>query len=324
MEIKRDSGIHLPGCGVWLDSLRARPLGVVSHAHSDHAAWHEETILTPATAALMQARRGSRNQIIHETPFHQPHEYSSARITLIPAGHVLGSAQVLVEGEEGTLLYTGDFKLRKSLTSERAISLRADTLVMECTFGLPRYRFPAAEQVQTEIIAFCRKAMEDRCVPVLLAYSIGKAQELLAMLEPSGLSAILHPSVYKIAKVYERFGISFGEFEEGNGSAYEGKVFIYPPNTREQLSHISNLRIAIASGWAMEKGAIYRYACDAAFVLSDHADYDELLQHVQAVAPKRVFVVHGFTEEFARDLRRLGVEALALEGKNQLELPLGF
>src|SRR5476651_2447428 len=99
MEVKRENGIYLPGCGVWLDSLRSRPLGVVSHAHSDHAAWHEETVLTPATAALMQARKGSGNKTIHETQFHQPHEHSSARITLLPAGHVLGSAQVLVENE---------------------------------------------------------------------------------------------------------------------------------------------------------------------------------------------------------------------------------
>ncbi len=322
MEVRHSNGIHLPACDVWFDSLKSRSMGVVTHAHSDHAAWHEETVVTPATAALMRVRRGYRNKIIHETPFHQPHEHASARITLLPAGHVLGSAQVYLECHEGTILYTGDFKLRRSLTSERAVAVKADTLVMECTFGIPRYRFPTKEEIQADIVSFCQRAIEDRCVPVLLAYSIGKAQELLAMLKGSGLRAVLHSAVYKMAQVYECFGITFAEFEEYDGTNHLGRVIIYPPNVRDQLHHISKIKVAIASGWAMDRGAIYRYGCDAAFPLSDHADYDELLQHVKDVGPKRVFTVHGFVEEFARDLRRLGIEALALGGRNQLELNL--
>lgn len=322
MEVRRGNGIHLPGCDVWFDSLKSRSFGVVTHAHSDHAAWHEKTILTSPTAALMRARRGYRNKTIHETPFFHPYEHSSARITLIPAGHVLGSAQVLLECETGTILYTGDFKLRKSLTSEQATAVHADTLVMECTFGRPRYRFPTNAEIQGQIITFCHNALNDGHVPILLAYSIGKSQELLAMLKSAGLKVVLHAMVFKMAQIYERFGISFAEFEEYDGTNHAGCVLIYPPNIRDQLAHIPKIKVAIASGWAMDKGAIYRYRCDSAFPLSDHADYDELVEYVRQVSPKRVYTVHGFVEEFARDLRRLGIEALALGGENQLEFPL--
>jgi len=319
MEIRQQGGIHLPGCGVWFDSLKSRVLGVVTHAHSDHAAWHEETVLTPATAALMRARRGCRNKTVHEVPLGESREFASARITLLPAGHVMGSAQILLQSEAGSVLYTGDFKRRASLTSERAETVHAETLIMECTFGRPHYRFPPVEEIRADILAFCRLALEEGQTPVLLAYSIGKSQELLAILATAKLKAALHPSVYKMARVYEAFGTRFAAYEECDGTNITGKVLIYPPNTRGSLEHLDKLRFAIVSGWALDRGAIYRYRCEAAFPLSDHADYEELLQHVAEVSPRWVFTVHGFTEEFARDLRRMGVEALALGGRNQLE-----
>lgn len=319
MEVRRANGIHLPGCDIWLDSLRSRAVGVVTHAHSDHAAWHEETVLTPPTAALMRARRGYRNKVVREIPFHQPYEHERARITLLPAGHVMGSAQVFIECGGGSVLYTGDFKLRDSLTSEAAIAIQADTLIMECTFGLPRYRFPKAADTHTGIVEFCRKSLKEGCIPVLLAYSIGKAQELLALLGRAEFDSVLHSAVFKMAQVYEGFGTKFGTYEEWSGGDVSGKVVIFPPNVRDQLDGIPHLKFACVSGWAMDRGAIYRYRCDAAFPLSDHADYDELLEYVRRVKPKRVFTIHGFVEEFARDLRALGIDALALGGKNQLE-----
>jgi Cft2 family RNA processing exonuclease len=195
MEVKFDRGISIPGCGVWLDARRKQPLAVVTHAHSDHAAWHAETVLTPATAALMAARLGKPRGHVHEMAYHQPFHFAAGQITLLPAGHVLGSAMALLETPGERLLYTGDFKLRQSRTAEPAEVVQADR-------------------------------------------------------------------------------------------------------------------------------ARYQFRCDAAFPLSDHADYDELLECVERVQPKRVYTVHGFVEEFAADLRRRGVEAWALGGGNQLELPL--
>ena len=322
LEVKSDRGIFLPGCGVWLDAGRKQKFAVVTHAHSDHAAWHSEAVLTPATAALMAARLGKPRGHVHEMAYHQPFHFAAGQITLLPAGHVLGSAMALLETSGERLLYTGDFKLRQSLTAESAEVVRADTLILETTFGLPRYRMPPAETVMEEIIAFCEKALLEKHYPVLLAYSLGKAQELTARLAGSGLPIAVHPSIHKMSRVYEAFGVRLTGYELYRADDNSPKVLIYPPNVRAQLAGIPKVRTAIVSGWALDSGAKYQFRCDAAFPLSDHADYDELLECVERVQPKRVFTVHGFVEEFAADLRLRGVEALALGGGNQLELPL--
>lgn len=314
-------GIHLPGCGLWLDPSRKKPLAAVSHAHSDHALWHHETIATPATAALMRARLGTRRGQVRETGYGCPHPFPGGTLTLLPAGHILGSAQVRVETGEGSLLYTGDFKLRPGLTSENAVATRADTLILETTFGRPDYRFPPVEEVREAMVAFCRRALEEGATPVLLAYSLGKGQEVLALLAGTGLPVALHPATARITRVYESFGISFAPYQvDEPAGSHPGSVLLYPPGA--QLPPLPRLRQAIVSGWALNPRARYQYRCEEAFPLSDHADYDELLRHVEAVQPRRVYTVHGSTEAFACDLRRRGVEAWALGGQNQLELRL--
>lgn len=324
MIVQQEQGIHLPRHSLWLDSLKARPLGIVSHAHGDHAAWHNQTVATPATVALMRARKSvpKRSQIT-ELEFHKPYALPDAQVTLIPAGHVLGSSQVYIESESGSLLYTGDFKLKPSLTSEPAEFVQADTLVIESTFGLPKYQFPDTQQLHQEIQNFCLQSIDDGFIPVLFAYSLGKSQELLAILQQRNLPVVVANSISQITQVYQQFGVSFSPYEEFHGSNLRGKVLITPPHQRQQLALIPKIRTALVSGWALDPSARYRYKCDAAFPLSDHADYADLLQHVRNVNPNQVFTVHGYTEQFARNLRDLGLDALALGGLNQLEFKMG-
>ena len=321
MEVQLGNGLRLPGCRLWLDPKRRVPLGVVTHAHSDHAGWHDQTIATPATAALMKARRNPpAGVIIHELPFWKPFQTPQATITLIPAGHILGSAQVLVESNEGRLLYTGDFKRRESLTCEEAKTVKAETLIMECTFGLSSYAFPPADHVHKQIIEFCGNVLEGGETPVLLAYSLGKSQELMAILFKAGISPLVHESIATMSAVYEAQGVNLGSYSTWDGANHEGKVMILPPNAKKSMEKLRNTRSAIVSGWAMNSSAIYRYHCDEAFALSDHADHGELIEHVEEVGAKKVYLVHGFTEQFAGDLRYFGIDALALGGNNQLEL----
>ena len=321
MEVRMGNGIHLPGCDLRLDARRKVPLAVVSHAHSDHAGWHGVTIASFATMDLMRARKPVPSGCtLIELDYGETYSTDRARITLLPAGHILGSAQVLVETEEGRLLYTGDFKRRESLTCEEAASVKAETLVMECTFGHPRYAFPPVERVREEILSFCRQSLSDGETPVLLAYSLGKSQELLAILVGSGLEVVVHRSVSVMSAIYEKHGVDLGRYTLWNGKNHQGKVLIIPPNSRLSDQKIEKSRSAVISGWAMDSSAVYRNRCDAAFPLSDHADHGELIEHVEETGAKRVYTVHGFTEEFAGDLRYLGIDALALGGGNQLEL----
>ncbi len=138
---------------------------------------------------------------------------------LLPAGHIFGSAQFFLESDAGSLLYTGDFKLRPGKSAEAAEWRQADTLIMETTFGLPRYRFPATDDVVAQIVAFCRDALEEDTVPVLLGYSLGKAQEILCALGEAGLTPMLHGSVHRMTRIYEQFGQTFCKFERYNANA---------------------------------------------------------------------------------------------------------
>ncbi|NBZ97123.1 MAG: hypothetical protein EBR40_12015, partial [Proteobacteria bacterium] len=167
-----------------------------------------------------------------ELDYGETYATDRARITLIPAGHILGSAQVLVETDEGRLLYTGDFKRRESLTCKEAAAAKADTLVMECTFGHPRYAFPPVDRVREQIREFCRKTLQEGVTPVLLAYSLGKSQELLAILAGSGMEVVVHRSVSVMSAVYQKHGVDLGAYSIWTGKNHQGKVLIIPPNSR--------------------------------------------------------------------------------------------
>ena len=324
IDIRYDRGVFLPQQNLWLDPWEAKDFAFVSHAHSDHIAPHRQIIVSERTARLMQARLpGKRREIL--LPFGQERNVCGMQVTLFPAGHIFGSAQFFLRTEDDSLLYTGDFKLRRGQSAEPTQWTAADTLIMETTYGLPRYRLPPTEEVIAQIVAFCRDAIDNNEVPVLLGYSLGKAQEILCALAGAELTPMLHGAVFQMTRIYEQYGQKFCEYVRYRANEVAGKVLICPPsaNRSSMLEKIPHKRVAMISGWAVEPNAIYRYQVDAAFPLSDHADYDDLLRYVDLVKPKRVFTLHGFAGQFASDLRARGIEAWALTEENQMELTLG-
>jgi DNA ligase-1 len=312
-----------------MDPQRPQKRALVSHAHFDHLAPHGEILASPPTARLLKARTPKGTKI-REIPFGEVFPLGGgAVLKLTPAGHILGSAMAWVERVRPTrtsLLYTGDFKLREGGSSEACRPLKADVLVMETTYGLPRYLFPPSEKVMGEILAFCRGAVEDGEVPVLLGYSLGKSQELLAGLQKAGLPILLHPSVHRMTQIYRELGVNFPETEvwKKTGRKPERAVVIFPPQAAHsvQLRGIANRRVAAVTGWALAPGANYRLGCDMAFPLSDHADHAELKELVKKVHPKEIRTLHGFAAEFAAELREEGWNAWPVEGDTQLSLGL--
>ncbi|AWI09049.1 MBL fold metallo-hydrolase RNA specificity domain-containing protein [Ereboglobus luteus] len=320
-------GIYLPQIDWWLDATKPMPRAFVSHAHFDHFAAHKEIVCTPGTARLMRARlRGRR--VEHHLAFGQTEQLTpECTITLHPAGHIHGSAQCLIDHEQhGALLYTGDFKLRPGRSSEVCATPRADTLVMETTFGKPRYVFPPAEKVLADIIAFCRDAFDAGATPVLYGYSLGKSQEILSSLAEAQLPVMLHEKTLRMTRVYENLGLTFPPHApfDADPRALAGHVVICPPQWENSafLKKIPARRTAMISGWAVDTSTIYRMRCDAAFPLSDHADYNDLLRYVELVRPRLVYTTHGATAEFARTLRGRGIEAWPLDKNTQLDLSL--
>ena len=326
LTVTYDRGVCLPRAGLWLDPWDARDFAFVSHAHSDHTARHQRILCTEPTARLMQVRMGGEFAAFETLAYREKKAFDDWSATLLSAGHILGSAQLYFESGEGSLLYTGDFKLRPGLSSQPAASDHAETLIMETTFGLPRYQFPPTAEVLAAVVKFCIEAIEDGETPVLLGYALGKAQEILAALTGAGLPIMLHGAVEKITRVYEEFGATFPPYVTYDATTAAGHVLICPPgaNGSRMLAKIKPRRVAMLTGWAVDAGAIHRLQVDAAFPLSDHAGYDDLLRHVEAVNPQRVLTLHGFAQEFARDLRARGIEAWALTGTNQLEFSLAL
>ncbi|MBL9173254.1 MAG: MBL fold metallo-hydrolase [Verrucomicrobiales bacterium] len=324
--------IHLPEAGLWLDAHR--PIGpkeavFVSHAHSDHTAAHARVLLTEPTRRLMRARvAGKRLEHIFDygTPrdaqeFDLP--LSDARITLLPAGHILGSAMILLEAEGTSLLYTGDFKLRPGLSAEPCQPHPADILIMETTFGLPKYRFPPDAEIRDGILRFCRETLSRNETPILLAYSLGKSQEALCGLLDAGLPIAVTAPVARMTAIYQDLGWRFPAYEPLESAAAPGRVIIAPPGSdlAKLRAQVGPSRVAVLSGWALDSSCRYQYRADAAFPLSDHADFPDLVEFVRRVAPRRVYTLHGFAAEFATHLRRLGIDARALGHQEQLEIP---
>src|SRR4029453_6561637 len=187
------------------------------------------------------------------------------------------------------------------------------------------YRMPPTDEVLEQMVAFCREALEENAVPVLLGYSLGKSQETLCAPLKAGPPPMLPGPVFRMTEIYRQLKPDFPDgYERYVAGEVAGKVLVCPPSANRSLmiTRIKNRRVAVLTGWALDPGARFRYQCDAAFPLTDHADYPDLMRYVELVQPRRVLTLHGFAAEFARDLRERGIEAWALTEANQLELTL--
>jgi Cft2 family RNA processing exonuclease len=263
-------------------------------------------VASPATIALVARRLGVCR--LSPLAFGDHLERHDHRIWLAPAGHVLGAAQVVVDAPDGRrLVYTGDFSVRARETVQPASPMRADVLIMECSFGLPRYVFPPDEEIRERIRAFVDRALADSAAPVLLGYALGKAQEAMALLSQLGYPVCIHPSVAQFAEVYQSFGVDLGQYAVYEGRLPSGHVLIAPPSAlRTGLPR--NARTLYLSGWALDRSTKFRLGVDEAIPLSDHADFAELIHFVEKVQPTRVYTTHG-PSAFADHLRRLGFDA---------------
>lgn len=321
-DVHYENGIYLPQIDWWLDPQKTTPRAIVSHGHSDHIGRHREIVCTLPTSRFIEQRLPGRRtfQIL---PFASPAPLTlDCRVTLFPAGHILGSALVLLEhSRHGTLLYTGDFKLRAGRAAEPCATPRADVLITESTFGLPRYVMPPAAETEAAILAFCRATLAGGVTPVLHAYSLGKSQALLRLLGDAGLPAALPAPAARFARLYAGLGMPMPDFRDLALGAHSGHVVIAPAG--EPLLHAINpKRTAAVTGWALDTRTRYRLGCDEAFPLSDHSDFPELLAFIEHVRPLTIYTVHGFAREFAATLRQRGHDAWALGLSNQLELAL--
>jgi DNA ligase-1 len=312
----RPEGLFAPDFDAWIDPPAPAPRAVLSHAHADHAAaGHGEVWATPETLAIYRLRNPDWTGTARPLAYGERVEGGGASLEVLPAGHILGSAQVRLEGPHGSVLYTGDFRRGPARTAVPAAAPRADALVTETTFGLPVFRFPPRRELETRLAEWCRATIEEGAVPVVLAYALGKSQEAALALTEAGIPTVLHGAPWKLLPVYEAAGFSFPLSRPyDSGPAKPGEALIVPPNCSRTpvVRNVRKRRTAYLSGWAMREASRAENDADALFPFSDHADFDELVAHVGAVAPQRVFTHHGYARDFARILSGRGIEAAAL------------
>jgi len=315
LEARRE-GLYARAFDAFLDPIVPVPRAILSHAHADHAVdGHALLWATPSTVALYRRRHPDWNGAAVELAYGEPWERDGARLHLVSAGHVLGSAQVRFETDRDSLLYTGDFKLRPARTVPPAESPPSAALVLETTFGLPVFRFPPREELERRIVAVCREAIAEGETPVLLAYALGKAQETAAILTEAGIPTVLHGAAWKLLPEYAAAGTALPlsrAYETGPPQA--GEALITPPSTSRtpMVRAIRRRRVVYLSGWAIRDASRSELDADVLIPMSDHADFEDLRRHVRQVGADRVVTFHGFARDFARLLAGDGVAAAPL------------
>lgn len=304
LRVEYKEGLYLPDLDLWMDADGPRERCVISHGHSDHIAEHRSIISTPETARIFRHRRGAAEMLTQA--YGERRDYGRYALTFFPAGHCLGSAQILVEADGERLVYTGDIKLRPNVTAESAVIVPCDTLVMESTFGDPLYRFPPDVATFDRLYAAVDRALDDERVPVILAYALGKGQEALELLLRRGYRVTLHGSVWNMAEIYRELGVEFSApYEKYDRAHLKHRVLITPPGCRKQpmITNIERRYTIMLTGWAMHKSAPYMYRnVDLILPLSDHADYDELVRLARESKATRIITMHG-EPKFASILR---------------------
>ena len=315
-------GIHVVPADCWIDPARPVDRALITHGHADHArGGHGETYATPETLAIMGLRYGTREGAIPVGYGETVRLPGNVDATWLPAGHVLGSAQILLEHAGERIVVTGDFKRRPDPTCPPFEVTPCDVLVTEATFGLPVFRHPPVEEEVAKLLA-ALEANPDRCV-LVGAYALGKAQRVIAELRLAGHHdpIYLHGALERMCRLYEELGIDLGDLRlvaDTSKKDLHGMIVMAPPSA---LSDRWSRRLpepltAMASGWMRVRQRARQRGVELPLIFYDHADWDELTQTVLDVDPKETWVTHGREEAMLRwcQLHQRKARALALVG----------
>jgi len=313
-----DAGLYCRICNFYIDPWRPVERAVITHAHADHArAGCGSYLAAPECARLIKARLGP-DVNVQELSYGVSLALHGIRLSLHPAGHILGSAQVRLERNGDVWVVTGDFKRDPDPTCAPFELLRCHTLVTESTFGLPVFRWPEPETVMADITAWWRKNAAEGSPSLLFAYAMGKAQRILAGVDPTTGPIFTHGAVESIVQAYRDAGIRLpptrAVAEARMKGEFSGALVVAPPSAEGAawMRRFVNASRAFASGWMQIRGNRRRRSLDRGFVLSDHADWKGLLDTIEASGAERIWVTHGYAAEVVQFLKEKGLSAVAV------------
>lgn len=311
-----------------VDPWRPVPRAVITHAHADHACRGSRVYLTTTDGLhVLRARMGAHAKI-ETIGYNATLDIRGVKLSLHPAGHVLGSAQVRLERLGRVEVVSGDYKTEPDQTCQSFEPVKCHRFITESTFGLPVYRWRPWEEEIGALNAWWRRNAEEGLVSVVFAYALGKAQRILAGLEESIGPIVTHGAVEGLVRAYRESGVHLptthmvSAFARGDASIRRALV-LAPPSAQATpwLRRFTPARTAFASGWMRLRGARRRRAVDRGFVISDHADWPGLLAAIEATRAEEVRITHGYSAILARWLREHGKDADALPTRYEGERP---
>lgn len=310
----QEQGIYCPAGDFFIDPWRPVDRALITHGHADHArTGHRRYLATHAAGPVMRHRLG---QITLEgIAYGEPRRIGDATVSFHPAGHVPGSAQIRVEHRGEVWVVSGDYKTTADALSEPFEPVRCHAFITECTFGLPVFAWAEEEALSSEINDWWATCRAQGKHAALGAYSLGKAQRVLSMVNPDIGPILTHGAVENTNAVLRAQGLSLPDTirvtPDLDLSQYPGALIIAPPSALagNWLRRFGPVSTGIASGWMALRGVRRRRAADRGFVISDHADWDGLNTAIRETGATRIFATHGYTATFRQWLEEQGYDA---------------
>jgi len=322
-----DRGLYCEAADLYIDPWLAVDRAVITHAHGDHARWGSGWYLASREGARVLRTRLGDDASIELVDYGETRTINGVAITLVPAGHILGSAQVRLEHRGEVWVVSGDYKTEPDPTCTPFEPVRCDTFITESTFGLPIYRWCAQDETFADLRAWWRDNASEGRASLVYAYALGKAQRILAGVAGADIGPVYtHGAVERLTADYRESGVRLAATTPVStlpkGTSFAGSLIVAPPSAAGSpwLRRFGDVSTAFASGWMQVRGARRRRALDRGFVLSDHVDWPALLGAIEATGAENVWVTHGYRDQVARFLNERGLNARAVashwEGEN--------
>lgn len=309
-----DRGLYCRAGGFYIDPWKPVERAVITHAHSDHARWGSKYYLCHHfTKPLLELRLGA-NQY-QSVEWNEPIYINGVRVSLHPAGHIIGSSQIRVEYNGEVWTVSGDYKIEDDGLSGAFEAVKCHSFITESTFGLPIYKWKPQEEIYSGLQKWIRKNQTEGKTSVLIAYSLGKAQRLLSCISEVTDKILLHGAVYNVHTALVNAGWKLPGVQrvtsETPKEILKGNVVIAPSSAESSpwIRKFAPYETGICSGWMQVRGNVRRKNADAGFALSDHADWNGLLAAIKATEAERVYATHGFQSAITRYLKEQGIEA---------------
>ena len=316
--VQRPEGLYCPPGDFYIDPWRPVARAVITHAHADHARiGHGHYLAAQPAEAVLRTRLGEID--LQTLPYGQRVVHNGVTLSLHPAGHVLGSAQVRLEHGGAVWVASGDYKVAPDRTCAPFEPVRCDVFITESTFGLPIYRWCPDDEIFADINGWWARNVVAGRASVLTCYSFGKAQRILSGIDPSIGPIIVHGAVEPLNRAYREAGVELPAtrmvVDVKDKADLKRALVICPPSAAASpwMRRFGDAQTAFASGWMQLRGARRRGGYDRGFVLSDHADWPGLLGAVGATGAQRVIVTHGSVPVMVRYLSEQGLQAEGFE-----------